>query len=234
MEEAIAAGREFERIYILSDTQSESLKALKAIIKENRLPVHQVPVQKLNRLCRRNHQGVVAFLSIVPNVAYSEIITSAFEKGDTPKLLILDGVTDVRNLGAIARSAVAFGYHGLVISSHGSAMINGDAVKSSAGALLKIAVSKVGDLNKAISEIKSFGLMCFGLTEKTNNELPLGMELQPHALLVGSEETGIDQYRLKLCDALFRIPISAEMDSLNVSVASAIGMYILSGSSSKM
>jgi len=121
VQEAIEAGKQFERIYILKTDKGEALMGLNALIKSNRLPVHHVPIHKLNRLSRGNHQGVVAFLSLIPNVEIDEIITRAFEEGAHPKILVLDGITDVRNFGALSRSALAFGFHAVVVPNKGSA-----------------------------------------------------------------------------------------------------------------
>ena len=226
LEEAILSGKEFERIYIQKEAQSEQLSALKEEIRKRRLPVHQVPIHKLNRLCRKNHQGVVAFLAIVPNVSVSEVVARAFEAGEDPRILILDRVTDVRNMGAIARSAVAFGIHGLVIPFKGSAMIHADAVKASSGALMKLPVCRVGSLRATVQDLKDSGLSVIGLTEKTDQPLSANQFDGPFALILGNEEEGISDELLQKCTTLARIPISGEIDSLNVSVAASIAMFV--------
>ncbi|MBO6515980.1 MAG: 23S rRNA (guanosine(2251)-2'-O)-methyltransferase RlmB [Bacteroidia bacterium] len=223
--EAIQAGKEFERIYILKGEKGDLFNELAALIKKNRLPVHQVPIHKLNRLTRGNHQGAVAFLSIIPNVSIGEIITRTFEQGEDPKILVLDGVTDVRNFGALSRSALAFGFHAVVVPHKGSAMIHQDAVKASAGALMKIPVAKVSQLGRSLVEMKDFGLKIVGITEKATDDISSFKTDQPMALVLGNEETGIYPGNLELCDATYRIRISDEIDSLNVSVAGAISMY---------
>jgi 23S rRNA (guanosine2251-2'-O)-methyltransferase len=228
VQEAIDAKREFERIYILKDGKSEGIRELTSDIKNLKLPVHHVPIHKLTRLTRGNHQGVVAFLNIVPNIQLSEIIMGAFERGEVPKLLVLDNITDVRNFGAISRSAVAFGYHGIVIPFKGSALIHADAVKASAGALMKIAVSRVSSLRSALMEIKNSGLEVVSITEKGTTAIAGFKESTPHALILGSEEKGIDRQLVELSTVSYRIPISDQIDSLNVSVAAAIAMFKLS------
>ncbi len=230
VKEAIDAGREFERIYIIKDSRSTPVSELKELISENKLPVHQVPIHKLNRLTRGNHQGAVAFLSIVPNVELSEIVIRAFENGQTPKILVLDNITDVRNFGAISRSAVAFGYHGIVIPYKGSALIHADAVKASAGALMKISISRVPSLRAAVVEMKNSGLEIVCITEKGDENIRTFDENTPHALIMGSEEKGIDSQLMELASQAYRIPISDQIDSLNVSVAAAIAMYKLTDS----
>jgi 23S rRNA (guanosine2251-2'-O)-methyltransferase len=230
VQEAIDAGQEFERIYIINDGRSDAILALKQVIKEHKLPVHQVPVHKLNRLYRGNHQGVIAFLSIVPNVPLSELTMSAFERGETPRILVLDNVTDVRNFGAISRSAVAFGYHGIVIPYRGSALIHADAVKASAGALMKIPVSRVMSLKAAVQELSASGLEVIAITEKTKKTISGQIITGPYALVLGSEEKGISADILDRCAEQFSIPITDEIDSLNVSVAAAIAMFTLRNS----
>lgn len=227
VEEAIGAGQEFERIYVVSDGKSEGITLLKQLIRSHRLPVHQVPIHKLNRLYKGNHQGVVAFLSIVPNVSISEITMRAFEAGESPKLLMLDNVTDVRNFGAISRSAVAFGYHGIVIPYRGSALIHADAVKASAGALMKISLARVGSLVQAMEELSASGLQLIGITEKSEHQVDTFNDKGPHVLILGSEETGISPELLRKCDVVLAIPMAGDMESLNVSVAAAVAMYAL-------
>ncbi len=223
--EAIESGKEFERIYVLKGEKGDLFNELTALIKENRLPVHQVPVHKLNRLTHGNHQGAVAFLSIIPNVSIGEIITRTFENGEDPKILVLDGVTDVRNFGALSRSALAFGFHAVVVPYKGSAMIHEDAVKASAGALMKIPVSKAHQLGKSLLEMKNFGLRIVGITEKASDSVQKLTVNQPLVLVLGNEETGISTSILSLCDETYKISISDEIDSLNVSVAGAISMF---------
>lgn len=223
--EAIESGKEFERIYVLKGEKGPLFNELTALIKKNRLPVHQVPVHKLNRLTRGNHQGAVAFLSIIPNVSVSEIIARTFENGEDPKILVLDSITDVRNFGALSRSALAFGFHAVVVPHKGSAMIHEDAVKASAGALMKIPIAKVSSLGRAIIDMKNSGLQVVGITEKATNSITELKVNQPMALVLGNEETGIYQGNLELCDSTYRIEISDQIDSLNVSVAGAISMF---------
>lgn len=225
VQEAIEAGKQFERIYILKTDKSAALMELNALIKSNRLPVHHVPIHKLNRLIRSNHQGVVAFLSLIPNVAVEEIITRTFEAGEHPKILVLDGITDVRNFGALSRSALAFGFHAVVVPNKGSALIHQDAVKASAGALMKIPVSKVINLSRSLEEMKGFGLRVIGITEKATNAIGEMRINGPVAMVLGNEETGLHPNSLALCDDTYRIDISEEIDSLNVSVAGAIAMF---------
>ncbi len=225
VQEAIEAGKQFERIYILKTDKGEALMGLNALIKSNRLPVHHVPIHKLNRLSRGNHQGVVAFLSLIPNVEIDEIITRAFEEGAHPKILVLDGITDVRNFGALSRSALAFGFHAVVVPNKGSALIHQDAVKASAGALMKIPVAKVINLSRSLEAMKDFGLKIIGITEKASESIRDIKVNEPVALVLGNEETGLHQNSLALCDNTYCIEISEEIDSLNVSVAGAIAMF---------
>lgn len=226
--EAIESGKEFERIYILKGEKGPLFNQLTSLIKENRLPVHQVPIHKLNRLTRGNHQGAVAFLSVIPNVAISEIIARTFENGLDPRILVLDGVTDVRNFGALSRSALAFGFHAIVVPTRGSALIHEDAVKASAGALMKMPVARVSSLRNTLIELKNSGIEVVGITEKTDQSISELRGSRPIALVLGNEEKGIEPQNLSLCDKTYRIDISPEIDSLNVSVAGAISMYQVS------
>ncbi|MFT5511795.1 MAG: 23S rRNA (guanosine2251-2'-O)-methyltransferase [Bacteroidia bacterium] len=225
VQEAIESGKQFERIYILKTDKGAALMELNALIKTSRLPVHHVPIHKLNRLERGNHQGVVAFLSLIPNVEVQEIITRTFEAGEHPKILVLDGVTDVRNFGALSRSALAFGFHAVVVPNKGSALIHQDAVKASAGALMKIPVAKVINLSRSLEEMKGFGLKIIGVTEKATTSIREMKVNEPMALVLGNEETGIHENSLGHCDATYRIEITDEIESLNVSVAGAIAMF---------
>jgi 23S rRNA (guanosine2251-2'-O)-methyltransferase len=225
VQEAIESGKQFERIYILKTDKGDALMELNALIKSNRLPVHHVPIHKLNRLIRSPHQGVVAYLSLIPNVEINEIITRTFEKGEDPKILVLDGVTDVRNFGALSRSALAFGFHAVVVPNKGSALIHQDAVKASAGALMKIPIAKVINLSRSLEEMKGYGLKIVGITEKATDHISKLNIKEPIALVLGNEETGLHQNSLSICDATFRINITDDIDSLNVSVAGGIAMY---------
>lgn len=225
VEEAIKSGKSFERIYIQKTEKSDTLKDLNALIKENRLPVHHVPIQKINRLSRKNHQGVVAFLSILPEVQIEEVVTRCFEEGRDPKILVLDGITDVRNFGALSRSALAFGFDGILVPHKGSALLHEDAVKASAGALMKIPVCKSKNLSNTLGELKNFGLKIIGITEKANTSVRGLKSDGPSALILGNEETGIHPNALEICDHSYRIEISENIDSLNVSVAGAIAMF---------
>ncbi|MFT5722923.1 MAG: 23S rRNA (guanosine2251-2'-O)-methyltransferase [Bacteroidia bacterium] len=225
VQEAIESGKEFERIYILKTDKGSALMELNALIKSKRMPVHHVPIHKLNRLNRGNHQGVVAFLSLIPNVGIDEIITRTFEAGENPKILVLDGITDVRNFGALSRSALAFGFHAVVVPNKGSALIHEDAVKASAGALMKIPVAKVINLSRSLEAMKGFGLKVIGITEKSKVSIQKMTVTDPIAIVLGSEETGIHENSLSLCDETYRIDISDDIESLNVSVAGAIAMF---------
>ncbi|MCB9262383.1 MAG: 23S rRNA (guanosine(2251)-2'-O)-methyltransferase RlmB [Flavobacteriales bacterium] len=228
MFEAIAANKEFERIYIVKEQKNDQLNELNKLIREKRLPVHHVPIHKLNKLTRGNHQGIVAFLSVIPNVSINEIVTRTFENGEDPKILVLDGITDVRNFGALSRSALAFGFHAIVAPHKGSALIHQDAVKASAGALMKIPVARVFSLYHTLEEMKNMGIQIVGITEKGQKNIDQVEKSGPMALVLGNEETGIDYRNLEMCDQSCFIQISPQIDSLNVSVAGAIAMYEMS------
>ncbi|MCD4695858.1 MAG: 23S rRNA (guanosine(2251)-2'-O)-methyltransferase RlmB [Bacteroidales bacterium] len=223
--EAINSGNEVEKLYIQKNLQPARSDELRKLATEHKIPFQFVPKEKLNRLTRKNHQGIVAIISpiIYSNLEY--IVPELFEQGKTPLLLVLDKITDVRNLGSIARSAECAGVDAILLPAKGSAMINADAVKTSAGALTKIKVCRVTSLNNSILYLKDSGLKIFGATEKSKN---LYFETNyniPAAIIMGSEEKGISPELLSLCDDHVKIPIAGEIGSLNVSVATGIILF---------
>ena len=223
--EAIKAGKEVDRVLIARKSESEITKDLFSLVRETEIPFQFVPVEKLNRITRKSHQGVVAFLSEISYYPVDELIRRAYEAGRDPLLIILDGVSDVRNFGAIARSAECFGFSGIIIPEKGAARVNADAVKTSAGALLKIPVSRVRSLPNTIKYLKDSGLMIFSVTEKASKDLHQVKLEGPLALIMGGEDTGISENLVFLSDESLKIPMEGETESLNVSVASSVVMY---------
>lgn len=223
--ETIKAGKELDKVFIQKGLRGEHFIELYALIKEMSVPVQHVPIEKLNRLTRKNHQGIVAFVSAVTYQPIEEVVQMVFEKGEIPLILILDGVTDVRNFGAIARTAECAGVHAILIPTQGSAQINADAMKTSAGALNNIPVCRTLNLSQSIDYLKNSGLQLVAATEKAEKQMyDIGYEL-PTAIIVGSEDDGISPSYLKKCDQLVSIPISGQTASLNVSVAAAVMIY---------
>lgn len=223
--EAIKAGKEIDRVLIARKSDTPVSKELFTVVRENEIPWQFVPVEKINRITRKNHQGILAFLSEISYSPLVEIITRAYESGQDPLLVILDRVSDVRNFGAIARSAECLGFTGIVVPEKGSARINADAVKTSAGALMNIPVARVSSLANTLKYLKDSGIRIVAATEKTDKLLYQEKFSGPTALILGNEETGISENLLFLCDQKIRIPMHGETESLNVSVAASIMMY---------
>lgn len=223
--EAIEAGKEIEKILVQNTLSGELSGELRRKIKENNLVAQYVPIEKLNRLTRKNHQGVIAFISEISYQPISEIIAETFERGEVPLVIILDRITDVRNFGAIARSASCAGVHAIVVPEKGGAPANADAVKTSAGALMNIPVCREKRLKETIDFLKQSGLQIVGCTEKAD-KLVYDINMSgPTAIIMGSEEDGISGEYLKLCDERVKIPITGEVGSLNVSVAAGVILF---------
>lgn len=223
--EAIEAGKELERVLIQKNLSNELIRELISKCKTLKIPFTNVPVEKLNRLSKKNHQGVIAYVSPIQFSSLDHIIESCYSKGKDPFLMILDRITDVRNFGAIARTMECLGADALVIQSRGNALIGGDAMKTSAGALNLLPVCRQENLKQTINNLKASGIRIVGCTEKTD-ELTYQADLKgPIAIIMGSEEDGISPEFLKLCDALVKIPMSGKIESLNVSVSAGIILY---------
>ncbi|MGI8893496.1 MAG: 23S rRNA (guanosine(2251)-2'-O)-methyltransferase RlmB, partial [Bacteroidia bacterium] len=198
---------------------------LKKLLRDNGAIVQYVPVEKLNRLTRKNHQGVAGFVSLIPYRHISDVIQDVFEKGEVPLILILDRITDVRNFGAIARSAECAGAHAVVITEKGSASVNADAVKTSAGALNNIPVCKERNLKEVIDYLKNSGLKIVSCSEKGDKLFYESSMKDPVAIIMGSEEDGVSDEYLKRSDEVVKIPMMGAIGSLNVSVASGIILF---------
>jgi 23S rRNA (guanosine2251-2'-O)-methyltransferase len=223
--ETIKAGKEIDKVFIQKGLHGEHSAELFALLRECDIHYQHVPVEKLNRITRKNHQGVVAFVSAITYHPIEEIVQSLFEKGENPLILILDRVTDVRNFGAIARTAECAGVHAILVPLQGSAQMNADAMKTSAGALNNIPVSRSGNLNESIDFLKNSGLQIVAATEKTEaNYYAVDFSI-PTAIIMGSEEDGVSPAYLKKCNHKVRIPMNGTTDSLNVSVAAGILIY---------
>lgn len=223
--EALEAGKDIDKIFIQKGLQGDLYKELQEALQARAFKGKYVPIEKLNRLTRKNHQGVVAFLSPVTFHDLEETITRIFEKGETPLLLILDHLTDVRNFGAIVRTAECAGAHAIVVPEQGAAAINGDAVKTSAGALMRLPICRVGHLKDAAFLIQQMGIQLVGCTEKTNAEIYEPDYTKPTAIIMGNEETGIGNNLIKIADHLAKIPMMGEIGSLNVSVSAGVILY---------
>jgi len=223
--EAAQAGKDLDKVIVRRGGGSDLLKKLLAVLSKMEIPVQQVPVEKLNRITGKNHQGVIAFLSEVSYLDITTLLPSIFEKGEDPLILLLDGVSDVRNFGAIARSAECAGVHAIVIPASGSAAINADAVKTSAGALHRIPVCRHRDLLTVMRFLKDSGLRMFAATEKATDSMYATEMTGPAGLVLGSEDTGISAQLLKIADSWISIPMKGTIASLNVSVAAGVVLF---------
>ena len=223
--EAIEAGKDIEKIFLKKGMQGPQFRDLFAMIRRYGIPFQFVPPEKLNRLYSGKHQGVIALLSVVVYQHIESVLPGLFEKGEVPFILVLDRVTDVRNMGAIARSAEAAGCHALVVPGKNAAMINEDAVKTSAGALMHLPLCRTENLAETILFLKNSGLNIIAGTEKGTENFYQPDMTGPLALILGSEEKGIDPQILKISDHLVTIPMLGKVESLNVSVAAGILMY---------
>ena len=223
--EAIKAGREIEKIFVQAGLNNDLIKELIQVAKHNGVPFTFVPQQKLNRLSTKNHQGVICMLATVSYASLEGIIDKAYQEGREPFLLIVDRVTDVRNFGALARTAECAGLDAIIMGDSGNAPITGDAMKTSAGALSHLPVCREKDLKKTIRFFKENGVQIIACTEKAT-DLLYNIDLNtPLALIMGSEEDGISPQLLKEADRLAKIPMRGKISSLNVSVAAGISIY---------
>lgn len=223
--EALAAGKEVDRVLLKRGEGSDLVKMLLKELRERKVPVQRVPQEKLNRITRKNHQGVVAWLSRVTYQRIESVLPMIYESGSDPFILVLDGISDVRNFGAIARTAEVAGAHALVIPVSGSAAINEDAIKTSAGALHRIDVCRHESLEEVLKFMKESGLKTIAATEKAEQDLYQTDLTGPLALIIGSEEKGISQSLLRMADQLVSIPMRGKIASLNVSVAAGIVLF---------
>ena len=223
--EAAQAGKDLDKVLVRRGGGSDLLKKLLAFLSKMEIPVQLVPVEKLNRITGKNHQGVIAFLSEVSYVDITTLLPSIFEKGEDPLILLLDGVSDVRNFGAIARSAECAGVHAIVIPASGSAAINADAVKTSAGALHRIPVCRHRDLLTVMRFLKESGLRMIAATEKATDSMYATEMTGPAGLVLGSEDTGISAQLLRIADSWVSIPMKGSIASLNVSVAAGVLLF---------
>jgi 23S rRNA (guanosine2251-2'-O)-methyltransferase len=223
--EALRSGKNIERLLVRRDIGGDGIKEIRQLALERDIPWQPVPLEKLDRLTRTEHQGVIAFLSEVEQQDLDEVISRAYELGETPLVVALDSVTDVRNMGAIARSAECFGAHALLVPKFGTARLGPDAVKSSAGALVRKPVCRVNRLSDALKRAREHGARIVACTEKGNTMLDAADLKGPLVIVMGSEDEGISEPVLRLADQLVRIPMVGQIGSLNVSVATGIVLH---------
>lgn len=223
--EAIEAGKELDKLMIQRDLQNDLTNELLRLCHERKIPFQRVPIEKLNRVTRKNHQGTIAFVSPVQFASLDNLISNAYSQGVDPFLIILDRITDVRNFGAIARTAECAGVQGIIVPSRGSAQIGADAMKTSAGALNYIPIVRSMNLKDTLKELQQNGIKIVACTEKADDLVYQKDLTGPIALLMGSEEEGISAEYLKIADEAAKLPMSGEISSLNVSVATGVFIY---------
>ncbi len=223
--EAINAGKEIEKIFIRREMGGDLLKELFDLVQERKIPVQKVPLEKLNRLTTKNHQGVVAYISSIEYQHIENIIPMLYESGKDPFIVILDGVTDVRNFGAIARTCECAGVDAIVMPMRGGAAANADAVKTSAGALHIIPVCRENSLHNTVSYLQKCGIKVVAASEKASHLYSQADYSGPLAIVMGAEDVGISPDILRIVDDMVSIPICGQISSLNVSVATGIIVY---------
>ena len=223
--EAILAGKTVDKVFVDKMARGPLHRSLLALIKERQIPHSFVPAAKLNRLTKKKHQGAVAHLAPIALASLSHVVQASFEQGKLPLLLLLDGVTDVRNFGAIVRTAACTHVDAVVIPSQGSAAIGGEAMKTSAGALAHVPICRVGSLQKAIHHLRASGLQLVACHERAEASLYQTALNVPLALLLGAEDRGIAPAHLKLADQHVQVPMLGPIASLNVAVAAAVVLY---------
>ena len=223
--EAIEAGREIEKVFLKKGTSNPAILDIKRTLKGKRIPFQEVPPEKLFRLTRKNHQGVIALLSPIEYQNFEEVVRRVIESGETPLVLVLDRVSDVGNFGAICRSAECAGVHAILIPIKGSAQINSYAVKSSAGAIFNIPICRTGHILSEVRQLKESGLKVLACSEKGTDTI-YGSDLSgPMAIIMGSEEDGIGEGLMELASSHVNIPMAGSTGSLNVSVATGIVLF---------
>lgn len=223
--EAIEADKEIDKILVKRDLQTELSKELFTTLKGRSIVVQRVPVERLDRITRKNHQGVIAFISAIVYQRVEDIVPFLYEAGKNPLCVALDGITDVRNFGAIARTCECAGVDAIIIPERGSVSVNSDAIKTSAGALLSIPVCRERNLTDAIKYLKNCGYHIVAATEHSDKNYTEAVYTSPTCVVMGSEDLGITTERLSLCDERIKIPMYGKIESLNVSVAAGVIIY---------
>ena len=223
--EAITAGKDIDRVYIRKDLSGELASELFDLIRTHHIVTQRVPVERINRITRKNHQGVVARMSAVTYDSLDRIIPELYEAGVLPFVVVLDGVTDVRNFGAIARTCECAGADAIVIPIHDSVSVSADAVKTSAGALHHLPVCRESSVLSAVKQLKESGYQIVAVTEKADINYTRADYTTPVALVLGAEDKGISPEVLRIADTFVSIPMFGKIGSLNVSVAAGVTIY---------
>ncbi|WP_418513997.1 23S rRNA (guanosine(2251)-2'-O)-methyltransferase RlmB [Corallibacter sp.] len=223
--EAIQSGKTIDKVFLQKGLRGDLFQELETLIKRENINYSYVPVEKLNRLNNKNHQGAIAQISPIDFVDIETLVMHASETTKTPLFLLLDQVNDVRNFGAIIRTAECTGVNGIIIQKKGGAPVNGDTIKTSAGAVFKIPICKVDHIKDALFHLQASGIKVIAATEKTDNTLYDISFKEPCAIIMGSEGRGINPSVLKLVDDKAKLPLLGEIESLNVSVACGAFLY---------
>ena len=223
--EAIEAGKEIDKILVKRDIQSDLSKELFTALKGTLIPVQRVPVERINRITRKNHQGVVAFISAITYQHTEDLVPTLFEEGKSPIFVMLDGITDVRNFGAIARTCNCAGIDAIIIPAKNSVSVNADAMKTSAGALHTLPVCREQSLTSTLKYLKESGFKIVAAIEKGDYDYTKANYKDPVCIIMGAEDTGVPYEHLALCDEWIKIPMFGNIESLNVSVAAGILLY---------
>ncbi|RSK42074.1 23S rRNA (guanosine(2251)-2'-O)-methyltransferase RlmB [Mangrovimonas spongiae] len=223
--EAIESGKTVDKLFIQKGLQGELYKELHDLVKKENISYSVVPVEKLNRLSHKNHQGVVAQISPIDFYDLDNLVMSVIESGKTPLFLLLDQLSDVRNFGAIIRTAECTGVNGIIIQKKGGAPVNADTIKTSAGAVFKIPICKVDHIKDAVFHLQASGIKVVAATEKTDHYIYDVSFKEPTGIIMGAEGKGISPSVLKAVDAKAKLPLLGDIDSLNVSVACGAFLY---------
>ncbi|MCK5857032.1 MAG: 23S rRNA (guanosine(2251)-2'-O)-methyltransferase RlmB [Bacteroidales bacterium] len=225
IQEAFDSGKEVDKLLIQKGIRNDAIQSIIHKAKETETPFQFVPIEKMNRVTRKNHQGIIAYISNVEYQQLEQVLPLVYENGETPLILLLDRITDIRNIGAIARSAECTGVHAIVVPAQNSARINADAVKSSAGAILRVPIVRSFNLKDSIKFLKDSGLQIYAASEKATAIYDEVNYTTPTAIIMGSEEDGVSGEYIKLCDETVQIPMVGDIASLNVSVAAGVMLF---------
>ena len=223
--EAIDAGKDIDKIFLSKTQNDDTAQEIIGKARQLRIPVQRVPVQKIDRITRRNHQGVLAMMAAVTYYRVEDVVPQLFDNGENPFIVVLDGVTDVRNFGAVARTCECAGVSAIVIPDRESVSVNADAVKTSAGALNYLPVCREHNLVNAVKLLRDSGFRIVGTSDKSQMPYTTGDYTGPVAIVLGAEDKGISPEIMKLCDTQVMIPEFGHINSLNVSVAGGIMIY---------
>ena len=223
--EAAEAGKDIDKVLVKRELSGELFKELQEVLRRCEIPMQKVPLERIDRITRKNHQGVIAFTSAVTYQKLDQIVPFLYEQGKNPLIVVLDGITDVRNFGAIARTCEVAGVDAIVIPVRGSVSVNADAIKTSAGALHIIPVCRENSLKEAVVFLKDSGIKVVAATEKAAKNYTEADMSVPVAILMGSEDEGVSPEILRICDELVKVPQFGSIQSLNVSVAAGVMIY---------